>query len=94
MPIISGFVVPKMNSTSHVGNIRLLRPMVVNIKRKEDNQAKNDHTKDAEETKRNTTFAFIGENFIDLTERSEAVTCIITLYAKKSAISSRIGATL
>ena len=94
MPIISGFVVSKMNSTSHVGNIRLLRPMVVNIERKEDNQAKNDHTKDAEETKRNTAFAFIGENFIDLTERSEAVTCIITLYAKKSAISPRIGATL
>lgn len=94
MPIISGFVVSKMNSTSHVGNIRLLRPMVVNIERKEDNQAKNDHTKDAEGTKKNTTFAFIGENFIDLTERSEAVTCIITLYAKKSAISPRIGATL
>ena len=25
MPIVSGFVVPKMNPTSHVGNIRLLR---------------------------------------------------------------------
>ena len=38
-----------MNSTSHVGNIRLLRPVVVNIERKEDNQADNDHTKDTEE---------------------------------------------
>ena len=51
MPIVSGFVVPKMNSTSHVGNIRLLRPVVVNIERKEDNQAEKDHTKDAEEPK-------------------------------------------
>lgn len=50
MPIVSGFVVPKMNPTSHVGNIRLLRPVVVNIERKEDNQAE-DHTKDAEEPK-------------------------------------------
>ena len=49
MPIVSGFVVPKMNPTSHVGNIRLLRPVVVSIKPKKDNQAKNDHTKDAEE---------------------------------------------
>ena len=30
-------------------NIRLLRPVVVSIKPKKDNQAKNDHTKDAEE---------------------------------------------
>ena len=49
MPIVSGFVVPKMNPTSHVGNIRLLHPVVVSIKPKKDNQAKNDHTKDAEE---------------------------------------------
>ena len=49
MPIVSGFVVPKMNPTSHVGNIRLLRPVVVSIKPKKDNQAKNDHTKDEEE---------------------------------------------
>ena len=51
MPIVSGFVVPKINPTSHVGNIKLLRPVVVNIERKEDNQAENDHTKDAEEPK-------------------------------------------
>ena len=49
MPIVSGAVVSEMNSTSHVGNIRLLRPVVVSIKPKKDNQAKNDHTKDAEE---------------------------------------------
>lgn len=49
MPIVSGFVVPQMNSTSHVGNIRSLRPVVVSIERKEDNQADNDHTKDTEE---------------------------------------------
>ena len=49
MPIVSGLVVPRMNPTSHVGNIRLLRPVVVSIKPKKDNQAKNDHTKDAEE---------------------------------------------
>ena len=29
MPIVSGVVVPKMNPTSHVGDIRLLRPVVV-----------------------------------------------------------------
>ena len=49
MPIVSGAVVSEMNPTSHVGNIRLLRPVVVSIKPKKDNQAKNDHTKDAEE---------------------------------------------
>lgn len=38
MPNASGFVVPKMNPTSHVGNIRLLRPMIVTIKRQEDDQ--------------------------------------------------------
>ena len=31
MPIVNGFVVPKMNPTSHVGNIRLLRPVVVAV---------------------------------------------------------------
>ena len=51
MPIVSGFVVPKMNPTSNVGNIILLLPVVMSIKRKEDNQAENDHTKDAEEPK-------------------------------------------
>lgn len=51
MPIVSGFVVPKMNSTSHVGNIRLLRPVVVSIERKEDNQVENDNIKDAEPPK-------------------------------------------
>ena len=51
MPIVSGFVVPKMNPTRHVGNIRLLHPVVMTIERKEDNQAENDHTKDAEEPK-------------------------------------------
>ena len=51
MPIVSGFVVPKMNPTSNVGNIILLLPVVMSIKRKEDNQAENDDTKDAEEPK-------------------------------------------
>ena len=51
MPIVSGFVVPKMNPTSNVGNIILLRPVVMSIKRKEDNQAENDYTKDEEEPK-------------------------------------------
>ena len=51
MPIVSGAVVSKMNPTSHVGNIRLLCPVVMTIERKEDNQAENDHTKDAEEPK-------------------------------------------
>lgn len=49
MPIVSGLVVPKMNSTSHILYIRSLRPVVVSIKRKKDNQAENDHTKDTEE---------------------------------------------
>ena len=44
MPIVSGFDVPKMNSTSHDGNIRLLRPMVLTIKHQIDNQTKNDET--------------------------------------------------
>ena len=51
MPIVSGFVVPKMNPTSNVGNIILLRPVVMSIKRKEDSQAENDYTKDEEEPK-------------------------------------------
>lgn len=44
MPIVSGFVVPKMNPTSHDGNIKLLRPMVLTIKHQIDNQTKNDET--------------------------------------------------
>ena len=51
MPIVSGFVVPKMNPTSNVGNIILLLPVVMSIKRKEDNQAENDDTKNKEEPK-------------------------------------------
>ena len=51
MPIVSGFVVPKMNPASHVGNIILLLPVVMSIKRKEDNQAENDDTKNKEEPK-------------------------------------------
>ena len=46
MPIVSGFVVPKMNSTSHVGNIRLLRPVVMAIELQEDGQAENDNQSD------------------------------------------------
>ena len=49
MPIISGFVVPKMNPTSHVGNIRLLRPVVVTVEHQEDSQAENNESKDKEE---------------------------------------------
>ena len=51
MPIVSGFVVPKMNPASHVGNIILLLTVVMSIKRKEDNQAENDDTKNKEEPK-------------------------------------------
>ena len=51
MPIVSGFVVPKMNPTSHIGNIRLLRPVVVSIERKEDDQQEDEDTEDAEEPK-------------------------------------------
>ena len=51
MPIVSGFVVPKMNPTSHVGNIILLRPVVVAVEYQEDSQAENDDTKDEEEPK-------------------------------------------
>ena len=51
MPIVSGFVVPKMNPTSNVGNIILLCPVVMTIERKEDNQAENDDTKNKEEPK-------------------------------------------
>ena len=51
MRIVSGFVVPKMNPASHVGNIILLLPVVMSIKRKEDNQAENDDTKNKEEPK-------------------------------------------
>ena len=46
MPIVSGFVVPKMNPTSHVGNIRLLRPVVVTVEHQEDSQAENNESKD------------------------------------------------
>lgn len=49
MPIVSGFVVPKMNPTSHVGNIRLLRPVIVTVKHQEDSQAKDNESKDKEE---------------------------------------------
>ena len=49
MPIVSGFVVPKMNPTSHVGNIRLLRPVVVTVEHQEDSQAENNESKDKEE---------------------------------------------
>ena len=49
MPIVSGFVVPKMIPASHVGNIILLLPVVMSIKRKEDSQAENDDTKNKEE---------------------------------------------
>ena len=51
MPIVSGFVVPKMNPTRHVGNIRLLRPVVVTVEHQEDSQAENDDTKNKEEPK-------------------------------------------
>ena len=44
MPIVSGFVVPKMNPTSHVGNIGLLRPMVVAVEHLEDSQTEHDET--------------------------------------------------
>ena len=49
MPIVSGFVVPKMNPTRHVGNIRLLRPVVVTVEHQEDSQAENYESKDKEE---------------------------------------------
>ena len=48
MPIISGFVVPKMNPASHVGNIRLLRPVVVAVEHQEYSQTENNKTKDKE----------------------------------------------
>ena len=51
MPMVSGLIVPKLNPTSNVGNIILLRSVVMSIKRKEDNQAENDDTKDEEEPK-------------------------------------------
>ena len=40
-----------MNSTSHVGNTRLLRPVVVAVEYQEDSQAENDDTKNKEEPK-------------------------------------------
>ena len=49
MPIVSGLVVPRMNPTSHVGNIRLLRPVVVTVEHQEDSQAKDNESNDAEE---------------------------------------------
>ena len=36
MPIVSGLFVPQMNPASHVGNIRLLRPVVVAVLHQED----------------------------------------------------------
>ena len=38
-----------MNSTSHVGNTRLLRPVVVAVEYQEDSQAENDQAKNEEE---------------------------------------------
>ena len=38
-----------MNPTSHVGNIRLLRPVVVTVEHQEDCQAENNESKDKEE---------------------------------------------
>ena len=49
MPIVSGLVLSKMNSTSHVGNTRLLRPVVVAVEYQEDSQAENDQAKNEEE---------------------------------------------
>ena len=49
MPIVSGFVVPKMNPTRHVGNIRLLRPVVLAIEYQVDNQTKNAESNGKEE---------------------------------------------
>ena len=40
-----------MNSTSHVGNTRLLRPVVVAVEYQEDSQAENDQAKNEEEPK-------------------------------------------
>ena len=48
MLIVSGFVVPKMNPTSHIGNIRLLHPVVVAVEHQEDSQTENNKTKDEE----------------------------------------------
>lgn len=47
MPIFSGFVVPQMNPTNHIGDIRLLRPVVVAVEYREDRQAENDDPKGA-----------------------------------------------
>lgn len=47
MPIFSGFVVPQMNPTNHIGNIRLLRPVVVAVEYREDRQTENDDPKGA-----------------------------------------------
>jgi len=55
MPIVSGFVVPKMNPTRHVGNIRLLRPVVVTVEHQEDSQAENYESKDKEEPEEKTS---------------------------------------
>ena len=49
MPIVSGFVVPKMNPTRHVGNIRVLRPVVLTIEYQVDNQTKNAESNGKEE---------------------------------------------
>lgn len=49
MPIVSGLVLSKMNYTSHVGNTRLLRPVVVAVEYQEDSQAENDQAKNEEE---------------------------------------------
>ena len=49
MAIVSGLVVPKMNPTRHVGNIRLFRPVVVTVEHQEDSQAENHESTDNEE---------------------------------------------
>ena len=44
MQNVSGLIVPKMNPTSHAGNIRLLRPVVVTVEHQEDSQAEHEET--------------------------------------------------
>ena len=63
MPIVSGFVVPKMNSTSHVGNIRLLRPVVMAIELQEDGQAEIDNQSDTSPRKISIEILAIFEKF-------------------------------
>lgn len=52
MPMVSGLIVPKLNPTSPVGNIRLsFRPVVLSIERQEDDQQDDENSKDAEKPK-------------------------------------------